>query len=99
MRRREFVGMAAVAAAWPAVSHAQQNKMPVIGFLDPVGRPGSIAPPPLFIAALRNVGLQEGQNLTILHRSAQGRNEKLPGLAAELVGLKPDLIVAWTTPA
>ena len=70
-----------------------------IGVLEPLGRPGSSSPPPLLITALRNRGFEEGRNLTIVYRSAMGRNEELPRLAAELVSLKPDVIFAWTTPA
>jgi putative ABC transport system substrate-binding protein len=98
MRRREFLaGLGA--AAWPLVAWAQQPaKVPRIGFL----YYGSAGPSPeldAFQQGLRELGYIEGQNITIEYRFAGGRVAQLPELAAELVRLKPDVIVSPATPA
>ena len=95
MRRREFFRViGGVAAAWPLVAAAQQPT-PVVGFL----RTGSLAATPNLIEAfrqgLKEAGFAEGQDVTIEFRSAEGRSERLPQLAAELVrGPASVLIVA-----
>jgi putative ABC transport system substrate-binding protein len=98
MRRREFstlFGAAATASTvWPSPLSAQQKATPVIGLLGN-GSPGLGAHR---VAALRQslseTGYVEGQNLTIEYRWAEGRLDRLPALAADLVGLKVDVIVA-----
>ena len=99
MRRREFMAALGGAAAWPVVAQAQQPAIPVIGFL------GSDTPD-LYTARLRAIrlGLQdagfvEGQNLAIEYRWAEGQNDRLPALAAELVRQRVAVIVTSTTPA
>jgi len=91
MRRRELMLLLAITAARPL--RAQQKAMPVIGFLSS-GSPGPTAP---FMAAfhqgLSETGSVEGQNLTIEYRWAEGRYDRLPALAADLVGSKVDVIV------
>jgi putative ABC transport system substrate-binding protein len=98
MRRREFStllgGVATVATIWPFAAHAQQKATPLIGYLS-AGAPGPAAP---YVAALRQglseTGYVEGQNLVIEYRWAEGRFDRLPELAADLVGRKVDVIVA-----
>jgi putative tryptophan/tyrosine transport system substrate-binding protein len=94
-RRRFLVTSLAGALAAPLAAEAQQaRKIPRIGYL-------AVAPnPPLedaFRRGLRDWGYVEGQNLLTEYRFAEGIFDRLPGLAAELVGLRVDVIVAITT--
>jgi putative ABC transport system substrate-binding protein len=64
--------------------------------------PGNLDPTPflsVFKEELRRLGYLEGQNLQFEFRTAKGKMDTLPGLAAELVGAKADVIVTWLTPA
>ena len=80
----------------PLAAEAQQAaKIARIGYL--VGGSGPIAE--AFLQGLRDLGYVEGRNLVIEYRSAAGKPERLPALAAELVALKVDLIVAPSTVA
>jgi len=100
MRRRELVALLGGAAAWPLAARAQQQAMPVIGFL-------SSSSPDLYAGylgalreGLRDMGYVEGQNLAIEYRWAEGDNNRLPALAAELVRRDVKVIaVGGSTPA
>src|SRR5947208_701687 len=99
MRRRDLLArLGSIAAFWPYAGAAQQPKMPTIGILV-VGSPGSERFWRLFREDMRELGYVEGQNLRYEFRSDQGQVDRLPELAAELVRLKVDVIVAWFTPA
>ena len=99
MRRRVLLAATAVAALSSEPVRAQQKAMPVIGFLGS-GSPGPSAP---FVAAFREglgeSGHAEGQNVAIEYRYAEGRQDRLSALAADLVGRKVDVIVAAGGPA
>jgi ABC-type uncharacterized transport system substrate-binding protein len=94
VRRRELMLLLGSMIAVARAARAQQKAMPVIGFLG-AASPGQVAP---YVAAFRQglseTGYVEGQNLAIEYSWAEGRYDRLPELAADLVGRKPDLIVA-----
>jgi putative ABC transport system substrate-binding protein len=101
MRRREFITLlGGAAAAWPLVARAQQaGKIYRIGILEPIPAERNAANLDALRKGLRDLGYVEGRNLVIEYRSADGRAERFPDLAAELVRLKVDLIVTRGTPA
>jgi putative ABC transport system substrate-binding protein len=94
MRRRDFITLIGSATALPFVARAEQKSMPVIGYLS-VGFPQLQHP---FVFAfhegLKEAGFVAGENLTIEYRWAEERYERLPRLAADLVGRKVEVIVA-----
>jgi putative ABC transport system substrate-binding protein len=99
MKRRELLLLLGGAMTAPCPLRAQQKAMPVIGFL------GNTSPDPAapFVAAfhqgLSETGYVEGQNVAIEYRRAEGRYDRLPALAADLVGRKLDVIVAMGGPS
>src|SRR5436190_23199130 len=97
MKRRDFLSTfaASAAALWPAVGHAQEKPVPVIGVLDG-GDPGPFLTE--FGRGLRDLGYVEGRNIQIEVRSAAGKSELLRSLAEELARRKVDVIVARLTP-
>jgi putative ABC transport system substrate-binding protein len=98
MQRRDFFGVLGGAATWPLAARAQQPKVPTIGVLV-VGSPGSEQFWRLFREGMRELGYVEGQSIRFEFRSDGGQDSRLPGLAAELVRLKVDIIVTWFTQA
>jgi putative tryptophan/tyrosine transport system substrate-binding protein len=94
MTRRDLAAsLAATALAWPLDVRAAEA-MPVIGYLSS-GSPGPAAPNvAAFHQGLNETGYVEGQNVAIEYRWAEGSNDRLPALAADLVGRKVDLIAA-----
>src|SRR5438105_1793805 len=98
MRRREFIALITGAAAWPFATRAQQSKVARIGVLY-IGLADAQSFKKEFGEGLRELGYVEGQNIAFEFRSAEGRLDRLPGLAAELVRLKIDLIVALYVPS
>jgi putative ABC transport system substrate-binding protein len=100
MRRRDFITfLGGAATAWPIAARAQQARMTRIGFLGPTSYFGMQERMENLRAGLRDLGYVEGDNLNIDFRWAEGRYDRLPALAAELVHLKVDVIVSATTPA
>src|SRR6516162_9046929 len=104
MKRRAFITLlGGAAAAWPLATRAQQpigrtGKMPRVGMLMPGPAAHSAATYKPFYQGLHELGYIEGQNLTVERRDGDWKPDRLPALAAELVGLKVDMIVAWSTP-
>jgi putative ABC transport system substrate-binding protein len=99
MRRRAFITLLGGAAAWPLAARAQPSgKSYRIGFL---GVTSYAEYRPLVDAlrtGLRQLGYEEDKNIAIEYRWAEGRLDRLPGLAAELVKLNVDVLVAHSTP-
>ena len=88
MQRRKFLTFLGGAAAWPFAARAQKPAMPVIGFLNSGLSHGYTVALTGFKQGLKDRGYIEGQNVAIEYRWAEGKNERLPALAAELVGRK-----------
>jgi putative ABC transport system substrate-binding protein len=100
MKRREFILALGGAAAWPLAAPAQQaGKVWRIGMLETTSIALNAANVNAFRQALRQLGYIEGTNLAIEYRSGEGRIDRFPQFAAEMVRLKVDLIVTRGTPA
>ena len=97
MHRRRFVALLGAAITAARTLRAQQKAMPVIGYL------GDSSPYEIRLAAFRqglgDTGWVEGQNVAIEYRWAEGRYDRLPGMAADLVARKVDVIVATALPS
>ena len=99
MKRREFIaGLGGAAAAWPLVARAQQSSMPVIGMLHSQTQSSEATRLPAVEQGLREAGFVVGRNVAVEHRFADGNNDRLPALAAELVQRRVNVIFANTTP-
>jgi putative ABC transport system substrate-binding protein len=98
LKRREFIALFGGSAAWPFAARAQQPPMPVVGVLDGGSADSKIMAP--FRQGLSDVGYVDGQNVTVEYRWADGRYDKLPELAADLVRRHVSVIaVPSNTPA
>jgi len=101
MNRRAFTTLLGGAAVvWPIAARAQQaGKVHRIGVLETISTTLNVANFYALREGLRQLGYAEGQNLVIEYRSADGRDDRFPGLARELLALKVDVIVTRGTPA
>jgi putative tryptophan/tyrosine transport system substrate-binding protein len=97
MRRREVIAiLGGGVVGWSLAVRAQQKAMPVIGYLSAFSAPSNPSGPGMaaFRQGLSDTGYVEGRNLVVEYRSAEGRYDRLPGFATELIGLRVDVIVA-----
>lgn len=97
MKRREFLGMlAGGVSAWPNFAYAQQNQAPKrVGLLANL----PLQPVQRFRQRLQALGWVEGKNLIIEYRYGEGRDDRFPEFAAELVSMPVDVLVVWGNPA
>ena len=98
LKRREFITLFGGAVAWPLAARAQPSKVARIGALY-IGLADAESFKKELREGLRELGYLEGQNIAFEFRSAEGKLDRLPELASELVRLKVDVIVALYVPA
>ena len=100
MKRREFITLlGGAAAAWPLAARAQQATMPVIGFLDSRSSDGMTSRLASFRQGLKEVGLVEGENVTIIYRWAEDQVDRLPEMASELAQQATVIVTTGGPPA
>ena len=101
MRRRKFIAfIGSTAVAWPLAARAQRPAVPVIGFLHSASAEPNANLVKAFRKGLFDVGFIESQNVTMDFRWADGQNDRLPGLASDLVRRHVSLIATpGSTPA
>ena len=101
MRRRELIALlgGAAVAFCPLSAWAQQQSLPLIAVLEGASAASTTARYDAFRAELRQLGYVEGKNLIIEYRYGEGRDDRFPSFAAELVAMPVEVIVVWGNPA
>jgi putative tryptophan/tyrosine transport system substrate-binding protein len=93
MGRREFIALIGSAAAWPLAARAQQPGMPVVGSLYGVSAAEWASPMAGFRRGLSELGFDDGRNIAIEYRWAEGQFDRMPAMAADLVSRKVSVIL------
>jgi putative ABC transport system substrate-binding protein len=95
VKRRRFISLLGNAGLWPLVARADlSERRPLIAWLSGLSQESAAPLVTAFQEGLRGLGYDEGRNIELVYRFADGRDERLPALAQELLGLKPAVILA-----
>jgi putative tryptophan/tyrosine transport system substrate-binding protein len=97
MRRREFIAGLAAAAVWSSVGRSQKL-VHRVGYLGAGTEAGDRDPVAAFLKGMGDLGYREGQNLVLTSRYAEGKFDRLPSLAQELLAFNPEVLFVSTTP-
>jgi putative ABC transport system substrate-binding protein len=100
MRRRNFIALlGGAAAAWPLATRAQQPRPPTIGYLGATTAAAEKSRTNAFVQRLGELGWIEGHTVAIEYRWGESRTERFPEIAADLIQLRVDIILATSTAA
>ena len=97
IKRRTFIAMLSSAVAWPVVARAQQSAMPVVGFINSASAQNYTRQLEAFLKGLGESGYVDGRNVAVEYRWAEGQNDRLPAMAADLVHRQVAVIAATST--